>query len=232
MAVTLVLLLVLAGLTWPPTRTLVTQPPPTGQRGLWRTLTTRLGPGLRRPPGLARASPTSGDGIADFTELLALCLSAGLPAAQALQLAEGSPSGGSTVHAQVHELAAALRSDEIAAPPQEPGSLLVAAWGLSRDRGAALTEVARTCAVVLREAEAGRRREHAAAAGPTASMWLLTLLPLVGPAAGLLVGVDLRQTYANPAAAGSVTVGLLLTGTGWIWSRSLLRRARRPVIEG
>ncbi|HZB68598.1 MAG TPA: hypothetical protein VE503_14385, partial [Ornithinibacter sp.] len=65
-----------------------------------------------------------------------------------------------------------------------------------------------------------------------ASMWLLTALPLAGPAAGALVGVGPTSLYGSAVAALSASIGLILTAVGWCWARVLLRRAARAGVTG
>jgi hypothetical protein len=105
---------------------------------------------------------------------------------------------------------------------------LARAWTLSAAVGAPAAPAARLVGTTLRSRQ--RRREQAAAlvAGPRASMWLLTLLPMLGPVAVALSGGDVLAIYAAPGPALLVALGLALTGTGWLWCRSLLRRAARP----
>lgn len=194
---------------------------------------------------------------AEFAELLALCLSAGLGPDQAVDLAEGTqgpPDPRRTRLATMlrqpadgrPELVLGLPPPE--APPhggngrQAPRSLapvardgvadvrlLVLAWWMSRERGSPLTSAVASCARTLRSADAANRRRAAAEAGPKASMWVLSILPLVGPLIAALAGVDVRAAYGTPAAGVSCAVGLALTSAGWWWARRLLRSASRPV---
>lgn len=197
-----------------------------------------------RRPGRATRSGTPGvAAVAEVAELVSLCLAAGLPAEQALDLATGrlGPGGGvaATLRAALDgTVVTSLGPSPPAAShggqpgPVAPGSdLLVAAWSLSRDRGAPLTDVAATCARTLRAVESARRRQAAAAAGPRTSMWLLTLLPLLGPGAALLAGVDVRATYGTPVAAASTMSGLALTALGWAWGRRIIAGAERPELH-
>ena len=125
--------------------------------------------------------------------------------------------------------AVTARVPEPDAPDAGVADLLTRAWWMSRERGSPLTAVVSTCAAALRSADAADRRRRAAEAGPRASMWLLTALPLVGPGVAALVGVDLVQAYTAPAAIASCALGLLLTTVGWWWARRMLRRASLPV---
>ena len=68
------------------------------------------------------------------------------------------------------------------------------------------------------------------AAGPRASMWLLTLLPLTGPLVAVVLGLPVVEVYGSATAGAAALVGLCLTGSGWLWSRRLLGRALRPAV--
>ena len=68
------------------------------------------------------------------------------------------------------------------------------------------------------------------AAGPRASMWVLTLLPLSGPLVALMLGLPVPEVYGDTTAGLTALVGLGVTGLGWMWSRRLLRRALRPAV--
>ncbi|QIM22798.1 hypothetical protein G7075_19400 [Phycicoccus sp. HDW14] len=59
-------------------------------------------------------------------------------------------------------------------------------------------------------------------------MRLLTLLPLGGPLVGVLLGLSPTTLYGSAPARAAAGVGLVLTASGWWWSRSLVRRALRP----
>ena len=79
---------------------------------------------------------------------------------------------------------------------------------------------------------AGDDRRVLLAAGPRASMWLLTVLPLSGPLVAVLLGLPLAEVYGSAPAMVAAAVGLVLTCLGWSWSRALLRRALRPALVG
>ena len=106
--------------------------------------------------------------------------------------------------------------------------LLAAAWRLAEDVGAGAAAVTAAAADAVRGRRAADERAAVVAAGPRASMWLLTTLPLAGPLAGVLVGVGPERLYGSTAARASALAGLALTGAGWWWSRTILARARRP----
>jgi tight adherence protein B len=135
---------------------------------------------------------------------LAASLGRGEPATTALQAAAGAPGG------------AALRS-------------LARGFGLSDALGAPLAPAVSAQALMLRQRHADAERAATAAAGPRATMRLLALLPLAGPAVGLVFGISPASLYAGSVpATASLAVGLGLAGAGWWWSRALVERATRP----
>ncbi|MDT0214041.1 hypothetical protein Q9R29_09095 [Rothia sp. ARF10] len=188
---------------------------------------------LRRDVRLGR--PREG-WTADFAELAAVGLDAGLPSAQAAVLA---CAVGASTRPEMQALA-----DRLVEVDAEGGAVgdclaqgaegdpdlrfLAASWQLTAEFGVAAAPAARTAARVLRERAAAEERRAVLAAGPRASMWLLTLLPLCGPAVALLLGLPVDEVYSGGAALASAMTGLLLTCAGWLWSRRLLLRAVRP----
>lgn len=147
-------------------------------------------------------------------ELLALGLRAGLPTDGAERL--------------VHELLGGTGPPGRASTRcEEPASgLLAAARDQSLALGTPLATAVEECARVLAERERATARRAAALAGPRASMWVLTALPVAGPAAASLVGLGPRPS--DPLVAASCLTGLALTASGWWWSRALVARAARP----
>jgi len=173
---------------------------------------------------------------ADFAELAAVGLDAGLPSAQAAVLA---CAVGTSTRPEMQMLAERLEAvdaeggavgDCLARCADDDPDLrfLAASWQLADEFGVAAAPAARTAAGVLRERATADERRAALAAGPRASMWLLTLLPLSGPVVSVLLGLPVDEVYGGAVAWASATSGLLLTGAGWLWSRRLLRRAVRP----
>ncbi|MFW5472651.1 type II secretion system F family protein [Knoellia sp. CPCC 206450] len=188
---------------------------------------------LRRQVRLGR---TRQRWAADFAELAAVGLDAGLPSAQAAVLA---CAVGATSRPEMRELAERLVEVEAqgaavgeclarCADDDPELRFLAASWQLTDEFGVAAAPAARTAAGVLRERTAADERRTVLAAGPRASMWLLTLLPLSGPAVAVLLGLPVAEVYGGVAAVASTVTGLVLTGVGWLWSRRLLRRAVRP----
>jgi len=176
--------------------------------------------------------------VADFAELSAVGLDAGLPAAEAARLA-CDVGGSAATRTEFAKL-----GQQISAAQEQGGSIgeclrqasegdrdlafLAAAWQLSDEFGVAAAPAARESAAVLRERAAGDDRRTVLAAGPRASMWLLTLLPLSGPAVALVLGLPVGEVYGSSVALVAAVCGLLLTGLGWVWSRTVLHRALRP----
>jgi tight adherence protein B len=112
--------------------------------------------------------------------------------------------------------------------PADTGlEVLARAWRLSEEVGAAASAATSAAAAVLRSRAADRRRAATLVAGPRASMWLLTALPVLGPVLGLLAGVGPGRLYESPLARASAVVGVVLAALGWLWAALLLHRAQR-----
>ncbi|WP_404380257.1 hypothetical protein LL946_10140 [Knoellia locipacati] len=179
--------------------------------------------------------------VADFAELAAVGLDSGLPPDEAARLA--CAVGASSAHPGLQALAARLADG--AATGESVGSglaevaqgdsdltFLAAAWRLTDEFGVPAAPAARAAAEVLRDRAAADDRRTVLAAGPRASMWLLTLLPLSGPVVAVLLGLPVGEVYTGTAAVVATAGGLTLTGTGWLWCRALLRRSLRPAGVG
>lgn len=226
------LLLVTSVLLWPWPRDLT--PRVGAAPSEWRARVRELAGREVRLPG--RTGPTGSGDVADFAELAAVGLDAGLPAISAARLAcEVSGSGDSArwreidsavtrAESGVGPLSAELRT---VARADSDLTFLAAAWHLTDHFGVAAAPAARTAADVLRQRAAATERRTVLLAGPRASMWLLTLLPLTGPGVAMVLGLPVTEVYGEPVALGATAVGLLLTGLGWWWSRMLLHRAAR-----
>ncbi|MBC9956422.1 hypothetical protein [Yimella sp. cx-51] len=111
----------------------------------------------------------------------------------------------------------------------DPGLRTVAgAWQLSDTIGAPLAD-ALTVAGALRRSETERAARAAAAlAAPTASVNLLTILPLAGAGLGVLLGLDVQQVYLSSLALVTVLPGIVLIALGRLWCRRMVSAAGRP----
>lgn len=181
--------------------------------------------------------------VADFAEVVAVGLDAGLDLPAAALASARSPG----VRSRAPWLSARLQGSVDDGRPVttvlEGGcavdsgigpevrrdlALLVAAWRLAEEVGAAASAVTTSAATSVRERRAAVDRTAVVVAGPRASMVLLSAMPLAGPAAALVVGLPPGRLYDSVGARVLGLVGLLLTAVGWWWARGLLRRARRP----
>lgn len=249
MSTLLLAALCLAVLVWPTTQ--ASRLPAGGRSSSQadqRTSGTGAGPGAAVPTVLlsrlgraGRYRPRRGAAaeIADWAEALTPCLRAGLPPGHALLLsAQALRSPSDALRVSLDQAQAAARRGDRLGPvwsqaAAEQGlpqlAFLARAWQLSEELGASLVPAVQSTAAVLRERQGAERRLAAAAAGPRASMWLLTALPLSGPLVGLFFGVGPLGLYAG---SGTTLVflgaGVVLEAVGWWWSRRLLRRAMRP----
>jgi tight adherence protein B len=237
-AVTAALLATLAVLAWPSGNATTT--PSEGVRLVGpgrprRRLLERVVLGLRLRPGISRAAPW----VADFAEVVAVGLAAGLDLGSATVASARSPGVAEQapwLHARLRRSvdqglpASACLEPPDTAPPAERRdlTLLAAAWRLAEEAGAAASEVTAAAADAVRARRAADERAAVLAAGPRASMWLLTSLPLGGPVAGALVGVGPDRLFGTAAGRTCAVAGLVFTASGWCWSRTLLARARQP----
>jgi Flp pilus assembly protein TadB len=65
-----------------------------------------------------------------------------------------------------------------------------------------------------------------AVAGPRATVTVLTVLPLTGPAFGLACGIDPATLYlGSPIATAAAVAGLTLIAVGRLWCSRMIRRA-------
>ncbi len=157
-----------------------------------------------------RGREDTGDVAADRLEVLALCLRSGMPAPRAcglVQTLDGGPAVGTG----------------------DLGGFVGVASALSEELGTSLAEAVQTSVEVERRRAAARRRLAVALAGPRTSMWLLTLLPVLGPLGAAISGVDLVGTYVRslPGALACGT-GLVLTAAGWWTSMRIIAAAQVP----
>ncbi len=210
---------------------------------------SRAGRLLTRPGRRARGGPEGG-WVAEFAEIVAVGLDAGLDLISAVEVAASTPGvaraapwiGREVERARargfgaVEVMVAATRSS--AGPPHVQGpdaadlGILIAAWRLTEEVGTAASWVTASAAAAVRERRAARDRLDVATSGPRASMALLTGLPLVGPIGGAVVGFGPARLYGDDVGRAAFAVGLVLTATGWWWSRAMVRRAARPGLTG
>lgn len=167
------------------------------------------GPALQAgltPAAAVRLAVTSAHGLPAvelrrFVERLEDAAGAGLPASEAwVELATRSGSG--------------------------PVAFVAGAWRLSEVTGAPLAEAVERAAEALRDARARQRRVAVAVAGPRATVFVLTALPLTGPLFGLACGLSPLELYLGSSLATlSVGAGVMLVVVGRLWCRRLVRTA-------
>ncbi len=100
--------------------------------------------------------------------------------------------------------------------------LVAAAWSMCDALGSPLAPTVSLVSDVVRRRRAVRQRIAAALAGPRATMWVLTALPLSGPVLALAVGVSPGDLYAQPAGAVSLAAGLGLLALGRLWAARMI----------
>ena len=177
--------------------------------------------------------------VADFAEVVAVGLDAGLDLPAAALASARSPGVQASAPWLAPHLQSSVEAGRGVTTVLEGGAdlrdtarcdlaLLVAAWRLAEEVGAAASAVPAWAAASVRERRAAADRTAVVVAGPRASMLLLSALPLAGPAAAMLVGLSPGRLYDSTASRLLGATGLLLTAIGWWWARGLLRRAGRP----
>lgn len=176
--------------------------------------------------------------VADLAEVTAVGLDAGLDLASAALVAARSPSIVTVAPWLEDHLTASVEGGHgvavighggavLTVQEQRDLGMLEAAWRLAEEAGAATAVVTAAAACSIRARHTAAQRAAVVAAGPRASMWLLSALPVAGPLAAVLVGIGPGTLYGTHAGRVSALVGLVLTATGWWWSRTILRRAQR-----
>jgi tight adherence protein B len=189
------------------------------------------------------------DGVLVLLDSMAPALAMGLPPARALALAAeatssdpveaGRSRGGRRGFTELDRLtgsltAAASRGGGLAAVWSEWARLtrapeiafVASAWALSERHGAPLAVAVERAAAGLREARARQRKVRVAVAGPRATVTVLTVLPLTGPAFGLACGIDPASLYlGSRIGALSAVLGVALIVVGRLWCWRMIRRA-------
>lgn len=209
-------------------------------RSVWRSPSVGSGPRPiltqaavgRQGRGARRRRAAQVAAVLAVLDALAAALRAGLSAETALRHVAASD------RSAAGRLAAALadagsRADRCwsryARETGAPEVLVVAqAWALSRRAGVRLADAVDLAAGLLRDAQARGHRREVALAGPRATIAVLTLLPLLGPAAGLALGIAPSTLYAGSTPSLLATAaGLVLLLIGRGWARGLVARSLR-----
>lgn len=183
-------------------------------------------------------------GVLALLEGIAPALEAGLPPAVAVRLSGSSLGTGRDAQTEqlVAELAEACEHGGPIAPVWRAWavstgspdlSFVAAAWQLTELTGAPLADAVQRAVVTLRETRERTRRVRVAVAGPRATVVVLTVLPLTGPAFGLACGVPPAELYlASPVSSAAALAGLVLIWAGRLWCRRLVESATRAGSDG
>lgn len=103
---------------------------------------------------------------------------------------------------------------------------LEAAVRFSQLQGAPLSDVLRSVARSLHDAQQAESKRRIALAGPRASARILSVLPLAGMAVGWIVGARPLEVFADGAWGSAVAcAGAFFMAVGWIWVRRLVAQA-------
>ncbi len=183
----------------------------------WRDRLARLpfGPWARRAREQRRAA------VLQALTALAAELHAGQPPTRALVSAAGQPCAWPAAVSAARvgsDVAAALRID--AADHDESALVSLATlWQVAARHGTGLADAVAVLADTSRREQDVRSQLDAHLAGPRATARVLSVLPLVGVAFGLLLGADpLAWLLGTRAGELCAVVGIALTVAGMAWT--------------
>lgn len=193
--------------------------------------------GPRRPG----ANGATSREVAALLDAIAAALDAGLPVGAALQCAgevaevrgPGSVAGVIVEAGRRGDVQPAVW-DDLAAMLGDPGAAEVVrgvaqVWRICELTGSPTADALRLAAVAARGHSERVGRLAVATAGPRATIRLLTVLPMLGPAGVLLVWSGAPVPVGVSAlAAGSMGAGLVLLVVGHRWSARIVARACLP----
>lgn len=198
-----------------------------------------IGGVLRRLPDRPGSSRETESWVADLADLCAICLDAGMPLADAVATAVDAvaevPAGAAALLRGAVANHVGEQGGSLGSAAEETGGgkdaddlrVVLACWELSAGHGVPVAAATRAAARAVRVRGAARRDAATLAAGPRASMLLLTALPLAGPLAAVLLGISPGELYSSALPALSGVVGVALAALGWLWSRRILRAGLR-----
>jgi tight adherence protein B len=186
----------------------------------WRSGRSR--DGVARVTGLADVAAT--------VERLAVLVSAGVPPGAAWRHLDDDPIAALTapVASVGGDVPDAIAS---AAPPKDAASAsavrgLAAAWLVATDTGAPMAAALRSFGSSLRAFAATQRDIATALTAPKATARVVLVLPAVGVLFGMVLGFDtIGVLVTTPVGWICLAIGAILLALGWLWMRSLVRRA-------
>ncbi len=198
-------------------------------------------PSPRRLRGRSSAQqPSAVEAFVPVLDAIATAVAAGAnPAAACAAACTATADSGSPVATELRAVAEQARTGgdlgqawaAVADSRDCAGLRAVAAgWTLSERVGAPLTDSLGVAAELLRGELTREGALRVAAAGPRASMNLLTALPVIGALGAAALGADLTHTYFSPLGAVTLLPGLLLILLGRRWSARLIARSTRVTV--
>ncbi|QCR18569.1 pilus assembly protein TadB [Agrococcus sp. SGAir0287] len=108
----------------------------------------------------------------------------------------------------------------------EAWSLCDAALDVAAEAGAPVAGVLARLASTLRDRAAALRAVDVALAAPRSTAKVVAVLPLVGIAFGMLLGLDpVGALLGSPVGLVALATGLALGATAWAWTRRIVRVA-------
>jgi len=108
----------------------------------------------------------------------------------------------------------------------EAWRLCDAALDVAAEAGAPVAGVLARLASALRDRSAGLRAVDVALAAPRSTAKVVAVLPLVGIAFGMLLGLDpVGALLGSPIGLAALAAGLALGAAAWAWTRRIVRAA-------
>lgn len=103
-----------------------------------------------------------------------------------------------------------------------------AAWSVATVVGAPLADALRAMAAALRDADEGRDEIRVALAEPAATSRLMTWLPLLSVALGVVLGFDTLAALASPMGVACAAAGVTLMIVARRWTGRMVAAAQPP----
>lgn len=144
-------------------------------------------------------------------------------------IASAGPNGiPAAIAEQARDLRGGDRSTRRRASPAVVRGLegLAATWDVATASGSPLAGALRSYATAMRGFASADRQSTVALSGPRATARLVIAMPAIGVLFGAALGHDtLGVLLGSPLGWACLAIGLVLLVCGWLWNRSLLRRA-------
>lgn len=176
------------------------------------------------PPMMKRQSPRVID-AAEIFELLATKIRSGVNARHALDILASDEVLPVELHDVLHRQSSlplekvliTFRAVALHSSSAQLATLLLQAYRHQSFEPAALDKAAQC----VRDSARRAHRVHAATAHSRLTLQILTVLPIVALAMGVVMSSTIRQVLSHPISVLVILFGLLLDFGGWFWMRNI-----------